>query len=65
MTRKSESELVDIDCKLVHTTDRAYLLDDGKTKDWVPKSRVEVEAKLGRLVVATMPRALAEEKGFI
>lgn len=54
------SDLVDIEATLVHQTDAAYLLYDGKTKAWIPKSAVE-DNDDGTF---TMPEAMAIEKGF-
>lgn len=57
MTR---SELVDVEAMLIHQTELAYLLDDGKVRQWVPKSAVEDN----RDGTWTMGERLATEKGF-
>lgn len=65
MPKKS---LADIEAKLVHETDKAYLLDDGQTKEWVPKSRVENNDRIEigqRGGSFSMPEDLAIEKGFV
>jgi hypothetical protein len=31
-----------INCKLIRTTDKALLIDDGKDKIWFPKSQCEI-----------------------
>ena len=59
---RREHDLVDVECRIIHETDKAYLISDGKTKEWVPKSVVEWDAKNK---VMTMPEGLAYEKGFI
>lgn len=54
-------ELVDVAAKLQHETDSAYLITDGVTTEWVPKS-VTQDNEDGTF---TMPEWLAQEKGFI
>lgn len=57
------SELVDIDCEIVHETGAAYLIDfGGKEKVWVPKSIAEWDPDEGLM---TMPRKFAQAKGII
>jgi hypothetical protein len=53
--------VVDIEAEVRVQTDRAVLLWDGKTEDWVPKSQVEVNGD----GTVTMPEWLAVEKGFV
>ena len=62
-----ESDLVKITADLKHETERAYLLDDGTTKEWVPKSQCVDEPELvkGSTFIFEMPEWLAHEKGFI
>ena len=31
-----------ISCKIIRETEKAWLIDDGKSKQWFPKSRGEV-----------------------
>jgi len=54
-------ELVDIEAKIRGETEKAYKLWDGIKLEWVPKSQVEDNGD----GTFTMPRWLAEEKGFI
>lgn len=57
------SELVDIVAEVIHETELAYLLaPDGEKerKKWAPKSAVERDN-----LTFTMPRAMAEDKGFV
>lgn len=35
------NRLVDIEAQIVHETELAYLLDDGHTTVWIPKSACE------------------------
>jgi len=64
--RSSDSRLIEITVEIRHETDSAYLVDDGSTRDWVPKSQVEiVDDNDGDAVIAIMPEWLAKEKGFI
>jgi hypothetical protein len=56
-----KSELFDLAAKLLHETEKGYLLDDGTVKEWVPKSMVEKNDD----GTFTMPEWLAKEKGFI
>lgn len=55
------SNLIDIEARLVHETDKAWLLDVGNEKPvWVPKSAAEFDGE-----TLTMPEPLAMEKGLI
>jgi hypothetical protein len=56
-----DSKLHDIAAELRHETARAYLLDDGTRREWVPKSHVERNDD----GTFTMPEWLAKDKGFI
>jgi len=56
-----EERLIDITAKLVHETELAYLLNDGVTQAWVPKSQVEDN----RDGTWTMPERLAIDKEFV
>ena len=60
MTR---SDLIDIEARLVHQTEKAWLLDTGNDEPtWLPKSACEFDEGDGTL---TLPRSLAKEKGLI
>lgn len=53
--------LVDITAEIKAETDEAYRLYDGAKTEWVPKSQVE---RID-VITFTMPKWLAQEKGFI
>lgn len=59
-----KSNLVDITVILVHSTDKAWLVDDGSKKVWIPFSQGELEQK-GPTWLLTIPEWLANEKGLI
>jgi hypothetical protein len=59
VTRK-QSELFDFAAQVIHETDRAWLLSDGRTTAWVPKSVCQ-DNQDGTF---TLPASIAEEKGF-
>ncbi len=63
-SRDYKSDLIDISCKLIAETDRAFLVSDdgGKTKHWVPKSQCEYDEDSNTL---TMPEWLAKDKELI
>lgn len=47
-------------------TDKAIRVsEDGKTKEWLPKSQIEYERKSDGTVEVTLPIWLILEKGFI
>jgi hypothetical protein len=54
-------KLTDITAEIVAETEKAWLLNDGKTEGWVPKSQVE-DNEDGTF---TMPERLAIDKGFV
>lgn len=55
-----KSDLVDVIAAVVHETEKAYLLEHGSRRAWVPKAAVERDGD-----TFTMPEALAIEKGLI
>lgn len=57
----SRRELTDVAAELKGETDKAFRIYDGKTTEWVPKSRIEQNDD----GTFTMPTWLAREKGFI
>lgn len=62
-----KSDLIDIEARRVHATERAILIDNGgKENVWLPLAIVEVSPcrKAGHVIV-TMPQAFAEEKGLV
>jgi len=60
-----KSDLVDIKCRVIRETDKAWLVDDGRRREWLPKSQCEIEFVSERLSVATMRQWLARDKGLI
>ncbi|MCI0557499.1 MAG: hypothetical protein MN733_03310 [Nitrososphaera sp.] len=65
---KKLHDLVDIEVLVMHETDKAWLLHDGKKEAWFPKAQIELNhegRKEDDYVIATMPEWLALEKGFI
>ena len=56
-----KSTLADIEARLIHETDKALLLDDGKRKVWVPKRLVEDNGD----GTFTMPEWLAIDKELV
>lgn len=56
-----KSELFDLAAKVKGETEKAWRLFDGTKTEWVPKSQVKNNGD----GTFTMPRWLAEEKGFI
>lgn len=61
MSRSIKSPLIDLDARLVHETDRAWLLDTGDDEPtWVPKSMCEFDGE-----TLTLRQSVAEEKGLV
>jgi RNase P/RNase MRP subunit p29 len=57
----AKSNLIDIEARIVHETEKAWLLDTGEKKPtWVPKSSAEFDG-----TTLTIPEPLALEKGLI
>lgn len=56
----ADVKLFDVSAELRRETDRAFLIFDGTTEAWVPKSLVENNGD----GTFTMPEWLAIEKGF-
>lgn len=59
MTKKRE--LFDLTADIEAETEKAWRLNDGTHKEWVPKSQVQDNGD----GTFTMPQWLAEEKGFV
>lgn len=56
-----KSNLIDIEARLVHETEKAWLLDTGEDKPtWVAKSVAEFDGE-----TLTIPEPIAQEKGLI
>lgn len=72
MTNYSKSNVVDIECILVHETDDAWLInaedEDDETKNvWVPKSVGELVSKemSADKYILTVPQRFAEKKELV
>ena len=58
-------EPVEIDVTIVRETQLAYLVDDGRVREWIPKELCEGERRINDNLIADVPRWLAYEKGLI
>jgi hypothetical protein len=56
-----EIKFIDVAAEIRGETEKAWRLFDGKTTEWVPKSRVDDNGD----GTFTMPEWLAKDKGFI
>lgn len=54
-----KADLADVDCEIKRETEKAWLVSDGRTEVWIPKS--QAERFPGGL---TMPMWLALDKGL-
>lgn len=62
----ADNDPVTIDCRIVHSTEKAVKIDDGKNIVWVPKSSIEEEDDLDENTKSiTIPEWMAKEKGLI
>lgn len=51
--------------RIVAETEKAILLEDGTSQQWLPKSKVHVEPLKDDLVTVYLPEWLAKEKGYV
>lgn len=59
-------QLEDISVKLLHETPRAWCVDDGTKRVWIPKSQAELsEVSASGTFTLTAPRWLLKDKGLI
>lgn len=67
MEHAQKSDLVDIDVLIVHTTERAVLVNNGGDDNiWLPLALVELApSPTGTPHTLTLPVALATEKGLV
>ena len=77
MTRTSNSEVVDVECHIVHDSpDKAAIavidgteeMRDGRKQEkwfWLPRSQIEIDRSDPKKTFVTMPRWLAMAKGLI
>lgn len=57
------SDLIDLEARLVHETDKARLLDfGGDAPVWLPKSQHEWDAEDG---LVTLPERVAIDRGLV
>lgn len=69
---KDDQETVEVDCKVVHRTANATLIDDGQEKHgkpvhtWIPNSQVVrwIRDKQDKITGVEIPEWLATEKGL-
>ncbi len=62
----SEPEDIEIACEIKHETDAAYLIFDGKTEVWVPKSKIsDYGMKGARITSIFIPEWMADQKGLL
>lgn len=61
MSASGRSDLIDIALDKKHETSAAFLVSDGVTECWLPKSQCEMNDD----GTFTMPEWLAKEKGLI
>ena len=60
------AKIHDLECTLVHQTEKAVLVTvDGKHKAWLPKSLIEIEVVKDDEVVITAPEALLVDKELL
>ena len=62
MISSGRSDIIDIACKLLMTKEKAYWIDDGTKRVWVPKSLCEWD-EADRTMA--MPEWLAIDKGLV
>lgn len=67
MRRDHKRQFVEIECKILRETEKAFLVGDGKTSAWLPKSMVEWHPKASGSLSGTMvvPESLATDKGLV
>lgn len=60
-----DGDYVECDVRVIHSTDRAYLVEYGDTKAWLPKSQViDIDFK-GDIATIVIPEWLAKDKELI
>lgn len=67
MPRPRSTETTEVSVYIEKETARAWLVSDGKTKGFVPKSQISDSSgviEVGETVEITIPLWLAEEMGF-
>ena len=61
------NQTVEITAEVIKETDKSFVLSDGDTKEWFPKSELDhsPNPQIGDTVCFEMPEWLAIEKGFV
>jgi hypothetical protein len=59
---QKRDRLIDLEAKLIHETDKAWLLGINGEEVWLPKSLVEYDVQDK---VVTLPERVAMDKGLI
>ena len=62
---KKNHDIITLELHLKNETEKAYLVSDGKTTAWIPKSQCEMAEGLGVACEFQMPEWLAVEKGLV
>ena len=61
-----KAHLVDIECTIKHSTEKAVLVNDGRIDAWLPKNQIEIDhGSHGKTVTVTLPEWLAIDKELI
>ena len=58
-------EFIEIDAKVICETEAAILIDDGDTREWIPKSQLEDWPEVEKTGTVLIAEWIAAEKGFI
>lgn len=60
-----KQELFDLAVDLIHQTEKAWLIDDGKKQVWVPKSMAELDKNPDGTYTLTAPERFLQSKDLI
>ncbi|MBT7630983.1 MAG: hypothetical protein HN597_14960 [Desulfobacula sp.] len=63
----ADQKKVDIYLEIKRETDKAFLVTDGESSQWLPKSQIKItrQGDPGETVLFTIPEWLAIERGFV
>ena len=56
---------IELELEIIRETRLAVRFSDGDREEWIPKSLIEYEGKVGETVVVMMPEWVAFDNGFI
>jgi hypothetical protein len=60
------SEDIEIECEVLRETEAAYLIHDGNTEAWIPKSQIsDISEGLGQITSIFIPEWLAEKNDLL